>query len=106
MKKFQLHPDGWAIIENEGVIYMDTPANLELDSGLQCPPCPAGAVASLYVEGKFNAAYDADGNQFGGDEDCRQHFDALIANVAALVAAKQAREHAEDQQAVEAQPVV
>jgi hypothetical protein len=93
MAKFQIHPDGWALIENEaGDLYIDTPANLEIDSGMQCPAMPAGAIGTLYIPGRFNAAFDADGNQYGGDETCIALFDSMIGNVPALLEAKALRE--------------
>lgn len=92
MRKYQHHPDGWIILENASAQYMDTPENLAIDSGLQPPKLPAGAVSVLYIEGRFNAAFDAEGNQYGNDEYPLSEYIALIDATETLASAKAQRE--------------
>lgn len=93
MNRFQHHPDGLVIVELDGLIYVDTPENFALDSGVPYAGLPAGMVSLLYQPGRLCAYFTADGAQVAGPEDVAP-CDAALANVAALVAAKQAREDA------------
>lgn len=90
MNRFQHHPDGLVIVEFNGVLYMDTPENFALDSGVPYTGLPAGVVSLLYQPGRKAAYFNASGDQLPGPVDVAA-LDAALAAVGNLNAAKAAR---------------
>ncbi len=92
--RVQWHPDGLVIVESAaGVRYVDTPENFEADAGKAFPG--AGAYHEIYYRQgvKHYRRPRADSEPFMLPQTYAE-YDALIGQVASLVAAKQARQAA------------
>lgn len=90
MLEIHLHPDNVVIIRENGVaIYIDTKENFELDAALSLDVLPEGFNERIYVQNVMDRF--GDGKTQVTTENSWSQGDSILANRAAIIAAKQVR---------------
>jgi len=84
------HPDGYVYVRAGGVTYADTAENFVADFSETLPPMPAGADDHIYTQDRRHA-WMGDGNVIEGGPIPWPQGDRIIANLAAGIAAQDAR---------------
>lgn len=100
MKKIQIGHDGVAVLQSGALVYVDTVENLDKDAGAVLGLTPG----LIYHQGGAHCVIDASGAQLAS-VDGAAYLDSLLGDIAALIAARDARQAAALSAMMDALPV-